>query len=139
MNCPRCGEACWRDEHSDGPGYGAGKWCCTPCQWQDGDDPDPSDVRDREPVRGRRAEARMSKPKKVKWLHMVSWAGMFAYPCEVLSQGEQFATIKLLHQAVIGRERLKRGAIKRRVPLCALQDAPGACTYVSKGAGRFRA
>lgn len=75
----------------------------------------------------------------VKWLHMVSWAGMFAYPCEVLSQGEKFATIKLLHQATIGRERLKRGDIKRRVPLGALQDAPGPGTYVSKGAGRFRA
>lgn len=50
---------------------------------------------------------------------MVSWAGMFAYPCEVLSRGKKFATIKLLHQATIGRVRLKRGDIKRRVPLCA--------------------
>lgn len=74
----------------------------------------------------------------VRWLHMVSWAGVFAYPCEVLSQGKKFATIKLLHQATIGRERLKRGDVKRRVPLCALQDAPGAGAYVSKGAGRFR-
>ena len=38
MRCPRCNETCWRDE---GPEYGVGNWRCTPCQWEEGDDPDP--------------------------------------------------------------------------------------------------
>jgi hypothetical protein len=71
------------------------------------------------------------------WLHMYSWAGYFAYPVEVLSKGEKFARVRLLHKTRIGLTEYPRGAIKHRVPLHSLSAYPSRMAYVSQGGGRF--
>jgi hypothetical protein len=35
MNCPKCGEECWRDSVDVGVGYQYGPWGCPGCGWSE--------------------------------------------------------------------------------------------------------
>jgi len=71
------------------------------------------------------------------YLHVENWAGLFAYPVDVLSQGAKFATVRLRHKTHIGKTYFPSGTVKRRVPLWSLSENPRSSAYVSTGGGRF--
>jgi len=71
------------------------------------------------------------------YLHVENWAGLFAYPVDVLSKGAKFATVRLRHETRIGRTSFPSGTVKRRVPLWSLSANPRASANVSTGGGRF--
>jgi len=76
--------------------------------------------------------------KTTEWLHTCNWAGYFAFPVEVLSRGEKFCRVRLLHKTHIGTTHYPRGTIKSRVPNWAVSACPSFRAYVSKGGGRFK-
>jgi hypothetical protein len=51
-----------------------------------------------------------------RWLFTSSWAGVFAYPVELLSQGQKFSRVRLMHKTRIGKQTFPAGTIKTRVP-----------------------
>lgn len=79
----------------------------------------------------------MSAKDATRWLHVSSWAGRFAYPVELLSQGKRFATVLLKHKTHIGRTWYPAGTIKRRVPIYALTVEAPQLSMRSIGGGRF--
>jgi hypothetical protein len=71
------------------------------------------------------------------FLHTSTWAGVFAYPVEVLDQSKKTARVLLKHQARIGRTTYSAGCT-RRVPIDAVSMSPRPGAYVSQGGGRFK-
>lgn len=71
------------------------------------------------------------------WLYTGSWAGRFAYPVVLLSQGAHFARVRLLHKTHVGKRWYPAGTIKHRVPLGSLSQHPPSLAMRSLGGGRF--
>ncbi|HTU61348.1 MAG TPA: hypothetical protein VMF89_22995 [Polyangiales bacterium] len=71
-----------------------------------------------------------------QWLFTSSWAGVFAYPVQLLSRGQKFSRVRLMHKTRIGRQTFPAGTIKTRVPTWAISPTPRGA-LVSMGGGRF--
>jgi hypothetical protein len=72
-----------------------------------------------------------------QWLLTSNWAGVFAYPVELLSQGQKSSRVRLLHKTRIGKQTFPAGTIKAHVPNWALASTTRGA-LVSKGGGRFQ-